>query len=133
MDVQELLDRKGNSVVTVNEDSSLPDAAKVLTKNGIGSAIVTEDSGKMAGILSERDISRSVGEHAAALLDKRVRDVMTRKVVSCKPSDDVADVVSSMTVNGIRHVPVLDNGAVVGVVSIRDTAALWLDSVRGKG
>jgi len=76
--------------------------------------------GRIAGILSERDIVRVLGERGAKILDEKVEAVMTRKVVTCRPVDTVAAIMEKMTEGKFRHLPVVDDGKIVGLISIGD-------------
>lgn len=130
MDVKNILERRDGEVVSVHPDSLIPHAAQTLNENRIGAVIVTDDNGGMAGILSERDVSRGVTEHGTGLSEKPVSDLMTNNVITCRLEDSMSEVLSLMTANGIRHVPVMENEKVVGMVSMRDAITLWLDTVK---
>ena len=80
-----------------------------------------------AGIISERDLTKAIVQFMAGLFDRRVADVMTRTVVTCSPDDSVAEVLYLMNSNRIRHIPILDRDALVGIISIRDVTGNWLD------
>lgn len=131
MDVGEVLDQKAAGLVGVSPNMPIPEAARVLTSKGIGAAVVTDQPGKMVGILSERDISRGVSNNAANIMTMKVGDVMTRKVMTCKPEDSIMTVVSVMTANGIRHLPVVDEeGTLMGMISMRDAMSAWMAQLR---
>lgn len=130
MNVRELLERKTAGIVGVSPNMPIAEAAGVLTSKGIGAAVVTDQPGKMVGILSERDISRAVSSSAANIKSMKVSDVMTRKVMTCTPDDGITSVVSVMTVNGIRHLPVMEDGMLVGMLSMRDAMSEWLSQLR---
>lgn len=129
MDVKDLLEAKNGEVISVEVSSPVPDAARALARNEIGVVVVTDPQGRMGGILSERDISRGLTEHGAALLKKPVSDLMTRNVVSCGPDDSIVDVLSLMHNHSIRHIPVEDQDAVIGIVSLRDLTTHWLNAL----
>ena len=129
MDVQELLDEKGNQVITVQPGDTVPDAVQTLASNDIGAVVVTDDQGTMTGILSERDISRGVKKHGAGLMGKQVQDLMSNKVVTCTPHCSIVDVLALMNANNIRHLPVMDAQKVMGVISIRDATTVWLNAL----
>jgi len=95
----------------------------------IGAVVVASEDGAVAGILSERDIARRLDSHGADLMTKYVRDLMTPWVITCTPDQNVAEVVEMMNTNNIRHVPVVANGEVVGVLSIRDVIKNRLDQM----
>jgi len=119
MTVRSILNTKGHQITSVQPDAKLAAAVKLLGEKKIGAVLVMNQS-RLDGILSERDIVRVLGERGAAVLEEPVSDVMTRKVVSCKETDTVAEIMEMMTTGKFRHLPVLDNGKVVGLISIGD-------------
>jgi CBS domain-containing protein len=114
-----MLNNKGHHVVTVQADDTLGSAVKTLAERRIGAVLVMSGH-RLEGILSERDIVRVLAERGAAALDEPLNTVMTRKVVTCKPSDTVSELMEMMTAGKFRHVPVLESDRVVGVISIGD-------------
>ncbi|MGY3616183.1 CBS domain-containing protein [Bradyrhizobium sp. USDA 10063] len=119
MTVRSILDSKGHHITSVPPGATLSDAIKTLGERKIG-AVLVMDEGRIEGILSERDIVRVLGERGARVLDEPVSEVMTRKVVSCRPSDTVAGIMEMMTLGKFRHLPVLEDSRVVGLISIGD-------------
>jgi CBS domain-containing protein len=119
MTVRAILDSKGHQIQSVGPDAKLSAAIKILSEKKIG-AVLAMDHGRIEGILSERDIVRVLGERGAAVLDEPVSSVMTRKVISCKPSDTVGAIMEMMTSGKFRHLPVIDGSKVVGLISIGD-------------
>ncbi|MGC1559086.1 MAG: CBS domain-containing protein [Bradyrhizobium sp.] len=119
MTVRAILDTKGHNVQSVEPEAKLSSAIKMLGERKIGAVLVMRE-GRIEGILSERDIVRVLGERGAGVLDESVSAVMTRKVISCKPSDTVAAIMEMMTLGKFRHLPVLDGDRVVGLISIGD-------------
>ncbi len=119
MTVRAILDSKGHQIQSVEPDAKLSTAIKVLAERKIG-AVLAMSKGGIEGILSERDIVRVLDERGAAVLDEPVSAVMTRKVISCKPSDTVAAIMEMMTLGKFRHLPVLEGDMVVGLISIGD-------------
>ena len=119
MQVENILQSKGRAVHTVSADSLLAAAVDMLTERRIG-AVVVMDGKKVAGILSERDIVRHLGKDWAALASRPVRDVMTKAVVTTSRYATVAQVMEQMTERRIRHLPVVESGELVGIVSIGD-------------
>src|SRR5262245_37222432 len=119
MTVRSILNTKGRQITTVEPDASLSAAIKLLGEKRIGAVLVMNQS-RVEGILSERDIVRVLGERGAPVLDEPVRNVMTRRVVSCKENDTVAEIMEMMTTGKFRHLPVIDNNSVVGLISIGD-------------
>ncbi len=127
MVVQELLDAKNPHVVTVRPSTTLVEAAQALTTHRIGALVVTDDAGRLMGIISERDLTKAIVQFMAGLFDRQVADVMTRTVVTCSPDDSVAEVLYLMNANNIRHIPILDREVMVGIISIRDVTRNWLE------
>src|SRR5256885_10252781 len=119
MTVRAILDSKGHHIESVEPDAKLSVAIKVLSERKIG-AVLVMSKGRIEGILSERDIVRVLGERGARVLDEPVSAVMTRKVVSCRQTDTVAGIMEMMTLGKFRHLPVVEEGAVVGLISIGD-------------
>src|SRR6476620_3480677 len=119
MTVRSILDSKGHQVLSVELEAKLSDAIKVLSERKIGAVLVMNE-GRMEGILSERDIVRVLGERGARVMDEPVSVVMTRKVVSCRQSDTVGGLMEMMTLGKFRHLPVVEDGKVVGLISIGD-------------
>ena len=119
MTVRAILDTKGHNVQSVEPDAKLSAAVKILGERKIG-AVLVMSQGRIEGILSERDIVRVLAERGAAVLEEPVSAVMTRKVVSCKQSDTVAAIMEMMTLGKFRHLPVLEEDRVVGLISIGD-------------
>ena len=119
MTVRSILDSKGHQVLNVEPDAKLAAAVKILGEKKIG-AVLVMSQGRIEGILSERDIVRVLSERGAPVLDEPVGSVMTRKVVSCRQSDTVAGIMEMMTLGKFRHLPVVEDGKVVGLISIGD-------------
>lgn len=119
MTVRSILNTKGHQIMSVEPDAKLADAVKLLGEKKIGAVLVMSQS-RLEGILSERDIVRVLGERGAGVLEEPVSEVMTRKVVACKETDTVAELMEMMTTGKFRHLPVLENNKVVGLISIGD-------------
>ncbi|MFN3888830.1 MAG: CBS domain-containing protein [Beijerinckiaceae bacterium] len=120
MTVRRILAAKGRDVVTISPTSSLAEAARLLTERRLGALVVTDSSGAVAGILSERDIVRSIAAHGPASLDQPVSHCMTRDVVTTVDSATIQTVMSEMTDGRFRHLPVVEQGRLSGIVSIGD-------------
>jgi CBS domain-containing protein len=119
MTVRAILDSKGHQVQSVEPGVKLADAIKILSERRIGAALVLSQ-GRIEGILSERDIVRVLGERGASVLEEPVSAVMTRKVVSCREKDTVSEIMETMTNGKFRHLPVVEDSKVVGLISIGD-------------
>jgi CBS domain-containing protein len=120
MTVKAILARKGRDVSTIVPSAMLSDAVKLLAQRRIGAVIVTGADDRVAGILSERDIVRVLAERGAAVLSESVATVMTRKVLTCNETETVSVIMERMTTGKFRHLPVVDQGKLVGVISIGD-------------
>jgi len=120
MTVSIILAGKGRDVVTIEPNASLAAAAKLLAEKGIGAVLILGADRRIIGILSERDIVRALAERGADALDEPVSGAMTRKVFTCNESETVANIMERMTAGKFRHVPVVDQGQLVGMVSIGD-------------
>ena len=119
MTVRSILDSKGHQIKSVEPNAKLSAAINILTERKIG-AVLVMSQGRLEGILSERDIVRVLGERGAGVLDEPIDAVMTHKVVSCRESDTVSSIMEMMTLGKFRHLPVVEDGKVVGLISIGD-------------
>ena len=122
MNVKTILALKGNSVTTIEPTATLERAVALLTKHRIGALVVLGADQRIIGILSERDIVRAFAELGASALTTPLAQIMTRKVVTCSEADTVAAIMELMTTGKFRHVPVLEQERLVGIVSIGDLA-----------
>ena len=129
MDIASILISKGGKVVTVPPDAKIAEVARKLKDERIGALVVSEDNVGILGIISERDIVGGLADHGRNLLDMRVSDLMTREVLTCALNDRINKVMAVMTHRRIRHMPVIENGALCGIVSIRDVVKNQLDEI----
>ncbi|MEA2879732.1 MAG: hypothetical protein QOF14_4928 [Hyphomicrobiales bacterium] len=129
MTVKAILSRKGGDVVTIAPTANLTAAVQLLAARRIGAIIVTGPDNRVAGILSERDIVRMLSERGPAALDENVGAVMTRKVTTCTEADTIASIMERMTEGKFRHLPVVDQGRLVGVISIGDVVKYRIEEV----
>ena len=120
MFVRDILAKKGTDVVTVGPDATIRDFAEILVDKGIGAAVVVGDDGRVAGVISERDVIRGIAGHGGDCLDLKVRALMSADVIFCGPDTTIDKVMNRMTERRIRHLPVMDGDALVGIVSIGD-------------
>jgi CBS domain-containing protein len=120
MTVSSILAGKGREVVTIEPNASLGSAVRLLAERRIGAVLILGADRRIVGILSERDIVRALAEQGPGALDEPVSGTMTRKVSTCKESDTVANIMERMTEGKFRHVPVVDQGRLLGIVSIGD-------------
>jgi CBS domain-containing protein len=133
MNVQGILGVKGRDVVTISEGASLSDAVMMLRDNGIGALVVSRDGRRIDGIVSERDVVRALANHGASALGRPVSSVMSTDVVTCRSDDAVESLMLSMTERRIRHLPVVDDEAVLGgVISIGDVVKARLGQLESE-
>lgn len=120
MNVKTILAAKGGNVISIEPTADLAAAAKLLSKHRIGAVVICGAAGRIAGILSERDIVRALAEHGASALDFPVGQVMTRNVITCSEGDSIAELMEKMTAGKFRHMPVVKADRLIGVISIGD-------------
>ncbi len=132
MKVGAVLEEKGHAVFTAHADQTLHEAAVVLRDRAIGAVVVTDINGAPVGILSERDIVRALANHGSLVMDRPVREFMTENVVSCTEDDSVEDILDMMTRLRFRHVPVLTEGRLVGLISIGDAVRVKIQEIEAE-
>lgn len=132
MIVATILRDKGANVVTARPESTISEISKLLHDAKIGAVIVSSDRVRVDGILSERDVVRAIADNGEAALTMSVAEVMTREVVTCAPSDNVAHLMSQMTAGRFRHMPVIDEGALIGIVSIGDVVRVRVEEIENE-
>lgn len=120
MKISQILELKGERLITIQPQQTIADAARILASSDVGALVIANDNGEISGILSERDLARGVHSHGAQLSEQRVCDLMTPFVITCTPDQTVSEAMDIMHFNNIRHVPVVEKNEVVGMVSIRD-------------
>lgn len=120
MSVDAILRAKGAAVVTIRPDATIGDLVKGLRDQRIGAMVVSEDGRSLLGIISERDVVRGLADVGPRILDAPVAKLMTREVIACSPRDTVKHVMAEMTKRRIRHLPVVADGVLCGIVSIGD-------------
>lgn len=129
MTVKQILDQKGRDVVTVSPSMGTADAIRFLADNKIGAVVVTGPGGKIAGILSERDIVRAMAKKGADALAAPISNIMTAKVTTCGESHSVNQVMELMTNGRFRHLPVEEDGKLIGIISIGDVVRRRIEDV----
>lgn len=129
MIVDTILQTKGTTVYTLRDSNTLADAVAVLNTHNIGSVVILGTGESVAGILSERDVVRQLGQNPAAALAQPIRSCMTTDVVTCDRTTAIADVMERMTHRRVRHMPVLDGDRLAGIVSIGDVVKLKIEEV----
>ena len=125
--ISTILDNKGSVVYSVSPENTLKQMADEMLAKKIGSLLVTDKDGTLVGIISERDFLTIVGEHTKDWEDITVSDVMTKEVVTATPEDTLEQVMSIMTEHHIRHIPVMGNDEIVGVLALGDIINALLD------
>ena len=131
MKVKELLSIKGIECFSVMSDQTLLDAAKQMTECKIG-ALLVMDKGSLAGIITERDIVKNAANEARQCKDVKIKDVMTTDLLVSKPGDDLEYVMTVMTQNNIRHLPIVDQSGLVGVLSMRDVVKIMVKNLKAE-
>lgn len=120
MTVASILAEKGGSVITAQADHTVMEIINLLAQKKIGATVVLTASGDVCGIVSERDIVRDIARHGTDILNGPVSDCMTKKVISCSVSDTVNAAMEVMNTNRFRHLPVMEDGKLAGLISIGD-------------
>ena len=128
MTVGHIINEKGREVVTTRADRSLAEVAALLSEKRIGAVVVVDDSG-VVGILSERDIVRALAKFGSEALRKLAGQCMTSRVVTCRPEDTINDVMQKMTSGRFRHLPVVVDGELAGIVSIGDVVKRRIEDI----
>jgi CBS domain-containing protein len=130
MFVSDILSQKGGLVYTISPVTTVAQIAQQLSTRRIGSVLVMADADNVAGIVSERDLVRATAQHGAAALELEARQVMTRDVKTCHPDDSIEQVMEQMTRGRFRHLPVVDHGELIGLISIGDVVKARLEETR---
>jgi CBS domain-containing protein len=120
MNVKAILAAKGGDIVSIEPTADLMAAVKLLSARRIGAVLIRGAGGRLAGILSERDIVRAISEHGSAALKLSVGQVMTRNVITCAEDDNIASIMERMTAGKFRHMPVVAKDKLIGLISIGD-------------
>lgn len=131
MQISTILATKGSTVVTVRPDQTVREAVALLVDKRIGAVVVVDETARPVGIVSERDVIRELAKNDN-VLNEPVSRVMTIDVIIARPSDDTKAVSKTMTVKRFRHLPVMDHGELVGIISIGDVVKAQLDEYEGE-
>jgi CBS domain-containing protein len=129
MSVSHILGVKGRNVITAAPDENVQDTAQKLAKNRIGAIVVVDANGGIAGIVSERDIVRSLASLGASAMTQPVSKIMSTAVKTCKFGDSETELMALMTTNRIRHLPVVDGGKLSGMISIGDIVKFRIEAI----
>lgn len=127
--VSVILERKGGNVITITPETTVAAAAQVLSDHDVGALVVCGAGDSVVGIVSERDLVRLVARSGPACLQDPVADVMTTEVITCGREETVDELMRTMTERRVRHVPVVVDGALAGIVSIGDVVKSRLDEL----
>ena len=131
MDIASILAKKGDKAYTVRPDQSIREALGLLARHNVGALIVVDEAGRPVGILSERDVVREAAKNER-VFGMKVAELMTRDVITGSPHDDLMTVAHTMTEKRIRHLPVVDKGRLVGIISIGDVLKAQRDQYQGE-
>lgn len=129
MTVAQILNAKGRSVIIATPDDTLKNIADTLAKKRIGAVVIINKEGAIAGIVSERDVVRAIATMGASALDKPAAQFMTVSVMTCEPRDSEAELMGLMTEHRIRHLPVVDDGKLDGMISIGDVVKFRIEAI----
>lgn len=132
MRVQDILKRKGTAVATIDPDATIADAVAILHGRRIGAVVVSADGTTVGGILSERDVVGALAVRGPDLLAASVREFMTAEVLTCTPEDELRRLAITMTERRFRHMPVIVDGRLAGIVSIGDVVKLRVDELQAE-
>jgi CBS domain-containing protein len=130
--IGQILAGKGSDVVTTRPEARIAEVAKLLKARRIGAVVVTDAHGALCGIISERDLARGLADHGADLLQMRVSDLMTREVSTCSPEDGIDRLMQQMTEGRFRHLPVVQDGRMIGIISIGDVVKYRLQELENE-
>jgi len=132
MNVRTILDHKGRGVATIRPEAAIAEAVALLHQKGIGALVVSRDGTVVEGVISERDIVRALAERGTGIDGLTVAALMSREVVACTEMDGIGDLARLMTERRIRHLPVIERGALVGIVSIGDVVKSRIEEVESE-
>lgn len=132
MKVHTMLARKGSTVTTIKPNDTVGTAVRLLKENRIGALVVSADGARVDGILSERDIVRALDERGSGLLETPVSGLMTSIVKTCAPADGIEALMTEMTRSRIRHLPVVEDGRLSGIISIGDVVKARVEELEAE-
>ncbi|TLU74220.1 CBS domain-containing protein [Lichenicoccus roseus] len=124
--IETILDQKGRDCATIRPDAPVSAAVAILSSRRVGAVVVEDLKGAIVGIFSERDLVRLLAKRGRDALDLKLREAMTSPVITCKPSDRIDQALAIMNNRKVRHLPVVSNGSLAGMISIRDIARVQL-------
>jgi len=132
MKVAQILKAKGSDIATVPATTSVAEVVRKLKERRVGALVVSPDGQSIDGIVSERDVVRGLAEQGGRVLESTAANLMTRSVVTCGPDDRVAELMALMTEHRIRHLPVVADGRLAGIISIGDVVKNRVDELENE-
>ena len=132
MSIARILSSKSRDIATSSPEATLSEAARILAEKRIGAILVTNAKGELLGILSERDIVRVVGMQGPEAMVQTISKHMTTKVITCNPSMSINNVMEAMTAGRFRHMPVMEDGVLTGIISIGDVVKHRVAEIEGE-
>jgi len=120
MNVAAILKEKGRGVFTAAPEIPLQEIARELTQNGVGCIVLVDKEGAISGLVSERDIVKALAQSGSRALEAPASKTMTKDVIICREADTIDELMAEMTIRRVRHIPVVESGKLVGIVSIGD-------------
>lgn len=132
MKINDVIKSKGTAVITARSDSSVAELVALLSEHRIGAVVVTDDGQSVTGIAGERDVVQALARYGASALDRSIGEIMGTEIHTCKPDDEIEAVAGSMTQHRARHLPVLESGRFVAIVSIGDIVKSRIDQLQAE-
>lgn len=129
MTADDILERKGHDIITISSTSTVREASDMLAEKNIGSLVVTTPNEELIGVLSERDIVHALAAEGGNSLHLTVRDIIDQVPETCSPDDDVKDLIAFVTRKRVRHLPVQDDGSLMGIISVGDLLKTRLEEM----
>jgi len=130
MQVSDILEKKGDRVVSIDQTATISAVAERLSQERVGALVVKANGGELTGIISERDIVRGLAKHGPAAMDLPVSELMSQSLITCTPKSSTEDIMAQMLEKQIRHLPVIRDNALVGIISIGDVVKAVLSEFR---
>ncbi len=130
--IAQILAAKGSQVVSTRPETTIADVASLLKQKRIGAVVVTDPDGRLCGIISERDLARGLADYGAGLLKMTVAELMTAEVVTGSPEDGLEKLMQTMTDGRFRHLPVVKDGELIGIISIGDVVKHRLEELEAE-
>jgi CBS domain-containing protein len=130
--IAQILAGKGSKVISTRPEATIAAVASLLKQKRIGALVVTDAGGRLCGIISERDLARGLADHGARLLEMKVAELMTAEVVTCAPDDGLEKLMQTMTERRFRHLPVVKDGELIGIISIGDVVKHRLEELEAE-